>query len=294
MAKLSTVQAANTHRVCVFGPPKVGKTQLVGTLAEKYNLIWFDLENGYNTLLKLPIHLQEKIELIQLPDSKVYPIAVETLLKVFSGSPVSICEEHGKVACSICKKDSKPVYDFNINAVPDDTIIVIDSLTQYTNSAIANITRGKPDDYKMDFNDWGNLRALVEKLLSCVQAAKCSIVCITHEEEVELEDGRKKIVPVCGSAKSSRNTAKYFDHVLYCEVKNKKHGVGSSTCFSNNILTGSRTDVLLEGMETPSLVSIFESTGRNVSVSVTLSTNPVVSVSPAQTALNSLKGMVKK
>ena len=38
----------------------------------------------------------------------------------------------------------------------------------------------------------------------------------------EGEDGRKKIVPVCGSSKSSRNTAKYFDEVVYCEVKNKK------------------------------------------------------------------------
>jgi hypothetical protein len=118
-----------------------------------------------------------------------------------------------------------------------------------------------------------------------VQAAKCSIVCISHEEEVEMEDGRKKIVPVCGSSKSSRNTAKYFDHVVYCEVKNKKHNVGSSTCFSNNILTGSRTDVQLEDMENPSLLSIFRSTGRNVS-------QPAVT--PAQNALSALKGMVNK
>jgi hypothetical protein len=169
--------------------------------------------------------------------------------------------------------------------VPDDTVVVIDSLTQYTNSAIANITRGKPDDYKLQFDDWGNLKTLVDKLLSCVQAAKCSIVCISHEEEVEMEDGRKKIVPVCGSSKSSRNTAKYFDHVVYCEVKNKKHNVGSSTCFSNNILTGSRTDVQLEDMENPSLLSIFRSTGRNVS-------QPAVT--PAQNALSALKGMVNK
>lgn len=281
MAKLSTVQAANTHRVIVFGPPKVGKTQLVGTLAKDFKLIWFDLENGYNTLLKLPMELQERIELIHIPDSKVFPIAVETLLKVFSGSSVSICEEHGKVSCALCKKDNKPAVDFNINQIPDDTIVVIDSLTQYTNSAIANITKNKPDDYKMQFDDWGNLKALVEKLLSCVQSASCSIVCISHEEEVEMEDGRKKIVPVCGSSKSSRNTAKYFDHVVYCEVKNKKHIAGSTTTYSNNILTGSRTDVSLENDEDATLVSIFKSTGRNVAAS------------PATNALSHLKGLVK-
>jgi len=280
--KLNLKQAANTHRVIVYGPPKVGKTQLVGTLASKYKLIWFDLENGYNTLLKLPLELQQNIELISLPDSKVFPIAVETLLKAFSGNAVQICEEHGKVACALCKKDSKPYVEFNLNQVPDDTIVVVDSLTQYTNSAIANITKAKPDDYKMQFDDWGNLRTLVEKLLSCIQAASCSIVCITHEEEVTMEDGRSKIVPVCGSSKSSRNTAKYFDHVIYCEVKNKKHAVGSSTTFSNNILTGSRTDILLEGMETPSLIQIFESTGRPAAPT------------PATNALSALKGMVQK
>ena len=282
MAKLSTVQAANTHRVIVFGPPKVGKTQLVGTLASEFKLIWFDLENGYNTLLKLPAQLQERIELIHIPDSKVFPIAVETMLKVFSGNTVQICDEHGKVGCALCKKDNKPYVEFNINNVPDDTIVVIDSLTQYTNSAIANITRNKPDDYKMQFDDWGNLRALVEKLLSCVQSASCSIVCISHEEEVEMEDGRKKIVPVCGSSKSSRNTAKYFDHVVYCEVKNKKHIAGSSTAYSNNILTGSRTDVTLENDEAPSLLTIFKSTGRTVAAT------------PATNALSALKGMVKQ
>lgn len=279
--KLTQKQAANSHRVVVYGPPKVGKTQLVGSLASKYKLAWFDLEGGYNTLLKLPPEFQANVELISLPDSKVYPIAVETMLKAFSGRKGTICEAHGKWDCALCKKDSKPVVEFCLNEIPEDTIVVVDSLTQFTISAIANITREKPDDYKMQFDDWGNLRAIVEKLLSCVQAAKCSIVCITHEEEVEMEDGRKKIVPVCGSSKSSRNTAKYFDHVVYCEVKNRKHGAASSTTFSNNILTGSRTDVMLESLESPTLLDIFEQVLKPAQ-------------SPATSALSALKGMVQK
>lgn len=280
--KLTLKQAANSHRVVVYGPPKVGKTQLVGSLASQFKLIWFDLESGYNTLLKLPPEQQANIELIGIPDSKVYPIAVETLLKAFSGRKGTICDEHGKWDCALCKKDSKPVVEFCLNEVPADTIVVVDSLTQFTVSAIANITRNQPEDYKMQFDDWGNLRAIVEKLLSCVQAAKCSIVCISHEEEVELEDGRKKIVPVCGSSKSSRNTAKYFDHVVYCEVKNRKHGAASSTTFSNNILTGSRTDVMLESLESPTLLQIFTQNPKQVNET------------PATNALSALKGMVAK
>lgn len=281
--KLTDKLPSATHRVLIFGAPKSGKTQLAATLASQYNLLWFDLENGYGTLLKLPKQEQEKIELVSIPDSKMFPIAIETMLKVVSGSKVEICEAHGKVNCPLCKKDSLPSTTVELSALGNDTVVVIDSLSQLSNSAVAFITKGQPDDYKMDFSDWGNLRTLVEKFLSQIQQARYNVVCISHEEEVEMEDGRKKIVPVCGSSKSSRNTAKYFDHVLYCELKNKKHITASSTTYANNILTGSRTDVFMDGDVNPTLLSIFKNAAGEVNKPIT----------PGQTALNSLRGAVK-
>jgi len=161
-------------------------------------------------------------------------------------------------------------------------VVVIDSLTQLTNSAIAFIGKNQPDDFKMEWPDWLHLKGIVEKFLSQVQQAKYNIVCISHEEEVEMEDGRKKIVPVCGSAKSSRNTAKYFDHVVYCDVKNRKHGAASSTVFSNNILTGSRTDAILESAVVPTLFDIFDQKAKPGSVS------------QGAAALIGLKGVIAK
>jgi hypothetical protein len=281
--KLTDKAPSATHRVLIYGAPKSGKTQLASMLALEYKLIWFDLENGYATLLKLPQSAQSNVELVSIPDSKTFPIAIETMLKVITGNPVDICEQHGKVSCPLCKKDNLPFSHIELSKVGGDTVVVIDSLTQLTNSAVAFITKTQPDDYKMDFSDWGNLKAVVEKFLSQVQVAKYNIVCISHEEEVEMEDGRKKIVPVCGSSKSSRNTAKYFDHVIYCDVKNRKHGAASSTTFANNILTGSRTDAILESEINPSLASIFKSTTQSSKVSLT----------PGQIALSSLKGAIK-
>ena len=281
--KLTDKAPSATHRVLIYGAPKSGKTQLASMLALEYKLIWFDLENGYATLLKLPQSAQSNVELVSIPDSKTFPIAIETMLKVITGNPVDICEQHGKVSCPLCKKDNLPFSHIELSKVAGDTVVVIDSLTQLTNSAVAFITKTQPDDYKMDFSDWGNLKAVVEKFLSQVQVAKYNIVCISHEEEVEMEDGRKKIVPVCGSSKSSRNTAKYFDHVIYCDVKNRKHGAASSTTFANNILTGSRTDAILESEINPSLASIFKSTTQSSKVSLT----------PGQIALSSLKGTIK-
>jgi len=167
--KLTDKAPSATHRVLIYGAPKSGKTQLVGELSSKYKLLYFDLENGYATLLKLPKASQENIELISLPDSKTFPIAIETMLKVITGNKVSICQQHGKVSCPLCRKESGPETEVCLAEMDNEWIVVIDSLTQLTNSAIAFITKTQPEDYKMQFDDWGNLKAVVEKFLSQVQ-----------------------------------------------------------------------------------------------------------------------------
>jgi hypothetical protein len=277
--KLTSKSHSKTSRVCLFGPPKSGKTQLASELSSHFNILWFDLENGYETLLKLPAAQQEKVELISLPDTKIYPIAIETMMKVVTGNKVSICEKHGKVSCSLCTKDNLPSASVCLNELSPDTIVVIDSLTQLSNSALSHITKNQPEDYKPQFDDWGYLRIIIEKFLSQIQQASYNVVCITHEEEVEFEDGRKKIVPVCGSSKSSRNTAKYFDHVVYAELKNRKHTFNSSSTFSNVVLTGSRVDIEVEKLSTPSLLPIFQRLIQEVKPAPT----------PAENALSSLQ-----
>lgn len=257
--KLSKKTACKSHRVLLFGPPKSGKTQLAGELSKEFNLIWVDLENGVDTLLKLPLAQQEKIEVISLPDTRSFPIAIETCLKLIKGQKGKVCEAHGKWNCSICLKDPAAAHvELELNTLPLDTIVVFDSLTQLTNSAISHITKNQPDDYKLQFDDYGNLGKLMDMFLSHVQQAPFNIVCISHETEAEMEDGKTKLVPTAGTRNFSRNTAKYFDEVVYCEVKNKKHIAASSTTYSNNILTGSRTGTSLENKESASLIPIFK------------------------------------
>lgn len=259
MAKLSTVPRNPIQSVLVYGPPKVGKTQLVSELAGEFNLLWFDLENGHATLFKLPEEQQEKIELICLPDSRSYPIAIETALKAVKGNRGWIDEATGKWVA--IEKDLKPDRTYTevwLNNLDKNWIVVWDSLTQLTNSAIANITKNQPDEYKMQFDDWGSLGKLMDMFLSHIQTAKFHNVCISHETETELEDGKVKIVPTAGSRAFSRNTAKYFGHVIYCQVANKKHTFTSSTTGTMNVVTGSRSDMVTEKMDKPSLIPIFK------------------------------------
>lgn len=260
MANLDTMTDTIEQRVILYGPPKSGKTQLAGALAEHYKILFFSLENGHVTLTKMPKEWRKRVEVINVRDSRVYPIAIETMMKVIKGDECFVCEDHSKVKCPICSKpgSGKVMERICLKELGLDWVVVVDSLTQLTNSGIAHITKNQPDDYKLQLDDWGALKVLMDKFLSQVQVAPYNIVCISHEEEVKFEDGRSKIVPVAGSANSSRNTAKYFDHVVYCNLVNKKHVVGSATDYSMSVLTGSRTDVKMEAAkEGGDLLEIF-------------------------------------
>lgn len=283
MAKLSSLSPSTTQRVLLYGPPKTGKTQIAGALSSDFDLLWFDLEAGKDTLFKLPKEQQERINIISIPDTRGWPIAAETMLKVVKGLKCSICEEHGKVTCLSCMKLSKPQEVVCLAELPAGTIVVIDSGTQLTSSFIAHITKEQDEMYKMQTDDWGHVAKFVDMFLSYLQQLKCHIILITHETEAELEDGKHRVVPVMGSRNSSRNVAKYFDHVVYSQILNGKHEFGSSTLYKNNITTGSRSGAVLEGTgKNPSLLDIMKGNVQLV--------NPP-SPTPSQLAGNSLNSL---
>lgn len=250
-----------TQRVCIYGPPKSGKTQLVSQLAEHFRLKWCDLENGMTPLMKLPADWKKRIDLVKIPDTFELPIAIESMLKIITGAKVVICAKHGKCGCLLCQKDPSQqamLTTWELNKLGPRDIFVVDSLTQVATSALNWIMRGKGDGSKPERDEWGQLKFIIEKFLSMVQQARFNIVCITHEDEVEMVDGKDKLVPVSGSRNTSRNTAKYFDHVVYCNVTNKKHVFGSATTYAASVMSGSRLDVNIEKLATPSLLPFFE------------------------------------
>ena len=280
--KLSERSASKSKRVLLFGPPKSGKSKLAGGLSAAFNLLWVDMENGHDVLFQLPKEQQERIELVALPDTRSYPIAIETCLKMIKGNKGTVCEKHGKWNCMVCTKDSSPVIAVELGSLGLDTVVVFDSLTQLTNSAISHITKAQPEDYKLDYDDWGNLGKLMDTFLSHVQQAGFHVVCISHETEAKMEDGKDKLVPTAGTRNFSRNSAKYFDEVIYCEIKNKRHVAASSTLYNGNILTGSRSGAILENQAEPSLIPIF--TGEKIIAPSIVNTN-----TPAHTAAASLE-----
>lgn len=253
--------STGVKKILIYGAAFTGKTTIVGELAEKYDLIWFDLESGHSVLRNLPLSYQEKITLIPILDTPSNPIAISTLRKVVKGAG-SVCDTHGLFNCQACIKNNASLNHLDFSPAKKEEnknkILVIDSLTQLTSSAINFVCLGKDDDYKLTHNDWGKVSGLLETFLGFLRVLQVKMACISHEKELEMEDKRKLLAPVTGSSTFSRKIGRSFDELIYAEVKNKKHYFYSSTTSSLSAVAGSRSNILIEKMDKPSLLPFFE------------------------------------
>lgn len=163
MGKLSDVEKKLGESVLIYGRPKVGKTLLAGRLAAHFDLLWFDLENGIETLrTQLPIEQQRRVDVITIPDTRTNPVAISTMMKVLTGNRVEICEEHGAASCPTCKSNKKEFSVVELNKLPRTTIVVVDSASQLSDSAAAKIANGSEAKFDWDdYDAWGKQLSLM-------------------------------------------------------------------------------------------------------------------------------------
>lgn len=266
------LKASNTkkpnHSILLYGPPKTGKTRLVGTAAkikEIDRIFWIDLENGSETLLHMGLSEEEmgKIELIRIPDTRETPRGCETILKMFSSKEdIRICSLHGKVNCVECKTNKEEGETiFNLRKLTHTDLIVIDSGSQLGDSSLAMACLGKSGDYKPGWDEYGLSNKWLGDILSVIQQATfTNFVVITHEMIIEEDiNGIKKdkIMPLMGTRAFCSKVAKYFGTVVYTELKLGKHAAGSSSTYKPNYTTGSRVNVKIENSKEPDMRAIL-------------------------------------
>ena len=261
-------QIKPNHSILLYGPPKTGKTQLVGTAAkikEFDKIVWIDLENGSETLLHMGLTEEEldKIELIRIPDTRETPRGCETILKMFSSKEdIKICHSHGKVNCveAECKSsDSHTI--FNLRKLTHKDLLVIDSGSQLGDSSLSMACIGKPVEFKPGWDEYGLSNKWLGDILSVIQQATfTNFVVITHEMITEEEVNgvkRDKIFPLMGTKAFCSKVSKYFGTVVYVEIKMGKHAAGSSSTYKANHVTGSRVNVKIESSKELSMRAIF-------------------------------------
>lgn len=263
LAKAVNLSPPN-HSILIYGPPKSGKTRLVGTaiaLPEVKRIFWFDLENGVETLLHMGLSDAdlEKVTVFRVANTRDNPIGIETMLRAFSAkTPIQICDAHGKVACAACTAAKASFTPFRLGDCTHEDLIVIDSGSELGDSALAAACKGKPIEYKPTFDDYGTAGKWLGDLCSTIQQAHhTNFVVITHEIALEDDDGKDKFFPLVGTKNFSLKVSKYFGTVVYTSRKLGKHVAGSSSVYRPDVLTGSRVNATLEKSPEVSMKAIL-------------------------------------
>lgn len=257
--RTAELKQKSNHSILIYGPPKTGKTALVGTAAkipELKRIFWFDGENGSETLLNMGLTDEEmdKVFLYKIPDVRELPRFGETVLKAFSSkTPIMICDLHGKVDCIECQDKTTKKFtgtSFCLKDCTHEDLIVIDSGSQLGDSCMNIACLGKPLEYKPGWDEYAIQGKYLGDILSVMQAcANTNFVMISHllvmEEEVNGVK-RDKFYPLVGSKAFSAKVAKYFGTVVFTEIKLGKHAAGSSSTYKTDTITGSRVRASIE------------------------------------------------
>lgn len=273
MAQLDTIDLSGTgHKVLVYGPPKGGKTLLTGRIAAALNATWFDLEHGFLTLKQLPLEIQRNINLIRIPDDRTNHRAITTMLALTENKPVDICDVHGKVGarCLLCDADNRAgrkvtgiIQRVDTESLTSNDVIVMDSMTQLSHSAMGLAFGGKQGNLKSvqkaEYDHYTAQGYFLDRVLTMIQQSKANWIVLSHEESLEQEDGKEKIIPMAGTRNFSRTVARYFDHCVYVDIANGKHQQNSIGTINQKILTGSRTGINLSDDTAEGIITLIRS-----------------------------------
>lgn len=263
LSKASKKMRAN-HSILIYGPPKVGKTRLVGTAArlkEINRIFLFDLDNGSETLLHMGLADEEltKITIFKIRDTRDNPIGIETMLKVMTtkGS-IRICDLHGRVNCTPCIGKRESFTDWDLTKCTHNDLVVIDSGSALADSALAATCMGQDTMFKPGWDEYAISGKWLIDILSVIQQCQhTNFMMLTHELLIEDENKRDTFCPLVGTRAFSLKVAKYFGTVIYADKKAGKHVAGSSSTYRNNVMTGSRLNALIEDEKIPDIRAIL-------------------------------------
>ena len=264
-------------KILIFGPAKVGKTALAGTIAKVPGIdriFWFDLEYGFETIQTLKTAEGDyafseeeiaKINLINVVDYPDEPIAAVTILESFSArTPVKICTTHGKINCPICGSNGESV-QFNMRSLGSSDAVVIDSGTQLGISAL-NIGE-RENETQFLKQSYAKAAPMLNDIFTMIQTSLCHVVMVAHEYELtkEVPTGKKgqtqtivtDVVPSILSRNYGRNVGKNFGHVLYMTKQAGKFSSISDPLARKELTVGSRSGVDFSEYDKPTLELLY-------------------------------------
>lgn len=254
-----------THAL-VYGDPGSFKSSIVIKLAEQgFKLKYFCIDGGV-PLKILSAKGLENVEVFPIMDTVDNPIGIRTFRSVIRGGLCSICDAHGDVGCTSCRRSGLVFSDISLGNMAMNEIAVFDHLSGAADSAMAKVFDGEKallstntSDNKQSYSDYRKQGWQMSDFLTRNQIAPFNTICITHQIMVDMEDNLKKLVPQMGTRDFSATAGKYFTDIIHCEAnaQAKKFNFGSLSTYRYGVLTKSRNNVDMTKMDQPTLAPFF-------------------------------------
>lgn len=233
-----------------YGAPDSGKTTAAAKFSGKYNLIWFDIDYGFQAALNVidPDRMGNVI-VIRPKDDTMQATGYRTLSNIIDSDRWhKVCVDHGAVNCPTCTRSGGLIQEINLYATDINTILVIDSFTRLADSALSHASGVRKIDErkKMEYSDWDSQGLFLRNILNKAKQLPCHTIVISHEEEVKMPNNRTRIVPIAGTRANSRRISQFADHTIYFDVRNRKHVAYSTTTSLIDVQVGSNNNIELE------------------------------------------------
>ena len=175
-----------------------------------YNLLFFDLEHGSQTIGSKG-DIQKMFGFPELEPSTFKEFQA-IIRQLYTPQVIKDSLDVGGVKIQQTRKIVKA------NTKIDG--IVIDTVSELSKKYQRSLT---DTEGKMQISDWGRLKNTLDKLMDMLTMLPGTLICNCHAKLQNLDDGGTKIVPyIDGSTKE--DISKWFDFVFYCKTKTDLKG----------------------------------------------------------------------
>ena len=251
-------------KALIYGDSGVGKTDLITNLAREFNVIVVDLDNSIESWRKLPKDCWPRITYIPVVEDVANPKAHVTVNKILAAAGVlKLCIEHGRENCLECSRKAKKPFELNFNSYsPDNTVIVVDNLTRYSDSHFAAVTgdvdlEGVGKGHKAEFDHWGALQNRMNNFQNLVQYCRFPVAVLSHTQFLEIKQGQTAFYPTGGSRKTMANLGRIYNTVVFMNKQGLTITSTSNAEKGGMSIAKSRADIDVDVTNPETLLDVF-------------------------------------
>ena len=229
-----------------YGDSFSGKTWGAAQLARRYKLLWLDLEDGWKTVkAAIPPEFYSNIIMLPLEEKLASGTMAKDVYAALSKPKFKYYPDEKRINVPTMGKEME-VEEYAWEDIDTSWVVVLDTFSALSDSSMQHYLGPNPGDMvfkKKEFSHYDFQGLYLNNVIAAGKKLPCHFVVISHQEQLEQEDGTDKLTPTGGTRNFSRKIPRKFDHAVHFKLYNKRHVVNTVTTNDNKVIAGSRNNV---------------------------------------------------